>query len=243
MFTTLFSTVLDDVSKRCHTHNKTLKYMCISCNSKLCPDCEISSHKVGTNCDVVDINNVSNEVSVRRKKLMTEAELAITSMGTIEKVIEERDKCDRESRENARSEILSKAAVERSNINKKRQDFEDKIRGIEKHMAQMKEAKKDMLTIENEVKRLSKLDIRQTSDQLNELYEIGEIMQKTRNIHTKLNHQSKILQGTAGDILYKELCDDETFGSISDVIQNVEMSYGAAKEKVTDVDSIASPKS
>ncbi|PIK57151.1 hypothetical protein BSL78_05971 [Apostichopus japonicus] len=65
-----------------------LKYFCVSCDSKICPDCAFKSHNRDADCDVISLNEMSNEVSQRREKLMKELEMLKTGIASTEQLWE-----------------------------------------------------------------------------------------------------------------------------------------------------------
>lgn len=92
---------------RCFIHeDQVFKCFCLSCNTKVCPDCAVSAHIQLSNCDVINLSTISEEISKRRQKLSKEIENVKVKAENVKKLWKVREHFIAKCREQARSRIL-----------------------------------------------------------------------------------------------------------------------------------------
>ncbi|XP_071853735.1 uncharacterized protein [Apostichopus japonicus] len=82
-----------------------LKYFCVPCDSKICPECVLSTHNRDAGCDVIGLDEMSSEVSRRREKLMRELETLKTGIASTEQLWKEKKERLARCREISRKEV------------------------------------------------------------------------------------------------------------------------------------------
>ncbi|XP_071853232.1 uncharacterized protein [Apostichopus japonicus] len=97
----------ENAQTRCFIHeDQVFKCFCLSCNTKVCPDCAVSAHIQLLNCDVINLSTISEEISKRRQKLSKEKENVKVKAEYVKELWKFKEQFVAKCREQARSRIL-----------------------------------------------------------------------------------------------------------------------------------------
>lgn len=202
---------------RCQIHNdQNVKHICTSCNSKIC---DICTHNTAAGCNVISIDHISEELSKRREKLTKDTDAAIESIRRNEKLLEERDASCTLRREDIRSKISKDASALIEEIDKRRRSLLAELSYKEKYdTTQMKETKKSITNLCDEIRRLAMFDISPGINAADKLSEINNLMEKKTGIEAKIMLQKETLTKNSDDISYIKMYNTGTFSCIEEVI-------------------------
>ncbi|XP_071853708.1 uncharacterized protein [Apostichopus japonicus] len=201
----------------CFIHEELpLKYLCVSCDSKICPDCAFTSHNRDAGCDVISFDEMSNEVSRRREKLMKELEMLKTGIASTEQLRKEKKENLARSNEKSRNEVQRDyfTLIEKAESNKRLQT--EVLVGKElADIKQILEEEKESQILENELEIITKCHKFSHENALDEIQKISKSTKKTAEIKVKLEKQKEMLKNRSVDLLYSKIPNDGAFCSIT----------------------------
>ncbi|XP_071853715.1 uncharacterized protein [Apostichopus japonicus] len=201
--------------ENCFIHEDLpLKYFCVSCDSKICPECFLSPHNRDAGCDVISLDKMSNEICQRREKLMNELETLKTGIASTEQLREEKKehlaRCCEKSRNEVQKDYLTMIAkVE----NMKRLQIEVLDAKELANIKHISEEKKESQNLESELAMITECHKISLENALDEIQKISKSTKKTAEIKVKLEKQEEMLKTV--DILYKKIPNDGAFCSIT----------------------------
>ncbi|PIK51070.1 b-box type zinc finger protein ncl-1 [Apostichopus japonicus] len=145
--------------ERCLDHeDQTMKYFCLSCLSKICPDCLYSAHNPKTNCEVIKISEISDQVSKHQQNLIQEIEAAETSSLSAKNFWKEKKNSLRKTRQDARAKIHEDFLILLEKAEKLKRDLTQEV--DRKEVSDQKQLLEDIHEIQildKELERLAKL--------------------------------------------------------------------------------------
>ncbi|XP_071853702.1 uncharacterized protein [Apostichopus japonicus] len=193
-----------------------LKYFCVSCDSKICPDCAFTAHNRDAGCDVISLDEMSNEVSQRREKFMKELEMLKTGIASTEQLWTEKKEhlaqCCKKSRTEVQKDYFT--LIEKVESYKRLQT--EVLDGKElANIKQIFEEKKESQILENELAIITKCHKISHENALDEIQKISKSTKKTAEIKIKLEKQKEMLKNRTADLLYGKIPNDGAFCSIT----------------------------
>ncbi|XP_071853705.1 uncharacterized protein [Apostichopus japonicus] len=203
--------------ENCFVHEDLpLKYFCVSCDSKICPDCAFTSHNRDAGCDVISLDKMSKEVSERREKLMKELETLKTEIASTEQLWEEKKehlaRCCEKSRNEVQKECLTLIGKAES---MKRLQTEVLVGKELADIKQIIEEKKESQILENELAIITQCHKLSHDNALDEIQKISKSTKKTAKIKDKLENQKEMLKHRSVDFLFRKIPNDGAFCSIT----------------------------
>ncbi|PIK51068.1 hypothetical protein BSL78_12061 [Apostichopus japonicus] len=152
--------------ERCLDHeDQTMKYFCLSCVSKICPDCLYSAHNPKTNCEVIKLSEISDQVSKHQQNLIQEIEAAETSSLSAKKFWKEKKDSLRKARQYARAKINKDSLILLEKAEKLKGDLKQEV--DRKEVSDQKQLLEDIHKIQildKELERLAKLKKKKTKN-------------------------------------------------------------------------------
>ncbi|XP_071853730.1 uncharacterized protein [Apostichopus japonicus] len=201
--------------ENCFIHEDLpLKYFCVSCDSKICPECVLSPHNRDAGCDVISLDKMSNEICQRREKLMNELETLKTGIASTEQLREEKKehlaRCCEKSRNEVQKDYLT---MIRKVENMKRLQIEVLDAKELAYIKHISEEKKESQILENELAMITECHKISLENALDEIQKINKSTKKTAEIKVKLEKQKEMLKTV--DLLYRKIPNDGAFCSIT----------------------------
>ncbi|XP_071853725.1 uncharacterized protein [Apostichopus japonicus] len=201
----------------CFIHEELpLKYFCVLCDSKICPDCAFTSHNRDAGCDVISLDKISNEMSQRRETLMNELETLKTGIASTAQLRKEKKENLARSNEKSRNEVQKDyfTLIEKVESNKRLQT--ELLVGKElADIKQIFEEERESQILENELAIITKCHKFSHENALDELQTISKSTKKTAEIKVKLEKQKEMLNKRSVDLLYRKIPNDGAFCSIT----------------------------
>ncbi|PIK61121.1 hypothetical protein BSL78_01946 [Apostichopus japonicus] len=202
--------------ENCFIHEDLpLKYFCVSCDSKICPDCAFTAHR-DAGCDVISLDKMSNEMSQRREKLMKELEMLKRGIASTEQLWEEKKEHLARCREISRNEVQKDYFTLIGKVESMKRLQTKLLDG--KELADIKkifEEKKESQILENELAIITKCHKISHENALDEIQKISKSTKKTAEIKVKLEKQKEMLKNRSVDLLYRKVPNDGVFCSIT----------------------------
>ncbi|XP_071850468.1 uncharacterized protein [Apostichopus japonicus] len=203
--------------KNCFIHEDLLlKYFCVSCDSKICPECVLFAHNRDAGCDVISLHEMSKEVSQRREKLMKELETLKTGIASTEQLWKGKREHLARCREISRTEVQKDylTLIDKTESMKRLQT--EVLDGKElDDINQIFEEKKESQILENELAKITKCHKFSHENALDEIQKISKSTKKTAEIKDKLEKQKEMLKHRYVDLLYRKIPNDRIFCSIT----------------------------
>ncbi|XP_071853246.1 uncharacterized protein [Apostichopus japonicus] len=203
--------------ENCFIHEDLpMKYFCVSCDSKICPECVLSAHNRDAGCDVISLDKMSNEMSQRREKLMEELEMLKTGIAWTEQLWKEKREHLARCREKSRNEVerdyltLIGKAESMKRLQTEVLDAKELA-----DMKQISEEKRESQILENQLAIIIKCHTISHENALDEIQKISKSTKKTAEIKVKLEKQKEVLKNRSVDLLYREIPKDGAFCSIT----------------------------
>ncbi|XP_071852121.1 uncharacterized protein [Apostichopus japonicus] len=193
-----------------------MKYFCLSCLSKICPDCLYSAHNPKTNCEVIKISEISDQVSKHQQNLIQEIEAAETSSLSAKNFWKEKKNSLRKTRQDARAKIHEDFLILLEKAEKLKRDLTQEV--DRKEVSDQKQLLEDIHEIQildKELERLAKLKKNKTEKSSHDLQELIEGMKKMKSIRSQLDQQNENLKVKPVDLLYRKIPNDGTFCSMT----------------------------
>ncbi|XP_071853697.1 uncharacterized protein [Apostichopus japonicus] len=201
----------------CFIHEELpLKYFCVSCDSKICPDCAFKSHNRYADCDVISLDEMSNEVSQRREMLMSELDMLKTGIASTEELWKEKKEHLARCREISRKEVQKDYLTHIEKVESMKRLQTEVLLG--KELADIKkicEEKKESQILENELALITVCHKISHENALDEIQKISKSKKKTAEIKVKLEKQKEMLKNRSVDLLYRKIPNDGAFCSIT----------------------------
>ncbi|XP_071853701.1 uncharacterized protein [Apostichopus japonicus] len=193
-----------------------LKYFCVSCDSKICPDCAFTSHNRDAGCDVISLDKKSNEVSQRRGNLMKELETLKTGIASTEQLWEGKREHLARCREISRKEVQMDYLTHIEKVESMKRLQTEVLDGKElADIKQIFEEKKESQILENELAMVTKCHKFSHENALDEIQKISKSTKKAAEIKDKLEKQKEMLKNRSVDLLYRKIPNDGAFCSIT----------------------------
>ncbi|PIK57145.1 hypothetical protein BSL78_05965 [Apostichopus japonicus] len=203
--------------ERCLDHEEqTMKYFCLSCDSKICPDCLYSAHNPKTNCEVIKLSEISDQVSKHHQNLIQEIEGAETSIISAKNFWKEKKDSLGKTRQDARATIYKEFLLRLEKAETLKRDLTQKVDREEvSDQKQLLEVIHGIQILEKELERLAKVKKKKTEKSSHDLQELIEGMKKIKSIRNQLDKQNEKLKVKPVDILYRKIPNDGPFCSIT----------------------------
>ncbi|XP_071852129.1 uncharacterized protein [Apostichopus japonicus] len=203
--------------ERCLDHeDQTMQYFCLSCVSKICPDCRYSGHNPKTHCEVIKLSEISDQVSKHHQNLIQEIESAETSSLSAKKFWKEKKDSLGNARQHRRAKINEECLLRLENVEKLKRDLTQEV--DRKEVSDQKQLLEDIHEIQildKELERLAKLKKKKTEKSSHDLQEMIEGMKKIKSLRNQLDQQNEKLKVKPVDLLYRKIPNDGTFCSIT----------------------------
>ncbi|PIK57143.1 hypothetical protein BSL78_05963 [Apostichopus japonicus] len=203
--------------ERCLDHeDQTMKYFCLSCVSEICPDCLFSAHNPKTNCEVIKLTKISDQVSKHQQNLIQEIEAAETSSLSAKKFWKEKKDSLRNARQYARAKINEDSLILLEKAEKLKGDLKQEVDRKEvSDQKQLLEDIQEIQILDKELERLAKLKRKKTEKSSHGLQELIKGIKKIKSIQNQLDQQNEKLKTKPVDLLYRKIPNDGAFCSIT----------------------------
>ncbi|XP_071852128.1 uncharacterized protein [Apostichopus japonicus] len=204
--------------ERCPDHeDQTMQNFCLSCVSKICPNCLHSAHNPKTKCEVIKLSEISDQVSKHHQNLIQEIQAAETISLSAKNFWKEKKDALGKTRQDARATINKDFFLRLENAEKLKRDLTQEV--DRKEVSDQKQLLEDIHEIQIldiELERLAKLKKKKTETSSHDLQEIIEGMKKIKSLRNQLDQQYENLKVKPVDLLYRKLPNDGAFCSITD---------------------------
>ncbi|XP_071852123.1 uncharacterized protein [Apostichopus japonicus] len=203
--------------ERCLDHeDQTMKYFCLSCVSKICPDCLYSAHNPKTKCQVIQLSEISDNVSKHQQNLIQEIQSAETSSLSAKNFWKEKKDFLGKARQDARAKINEEFLILLGKAEQLKRDLVQEV--DRKEVSDQKQLLEDIHEIQildKELERLAKLKKKKTEKSSHGLQEMIEGRKKIEYIRNQLDQQTEKLKVKPVDLLYRKIPNDGTFCSLT----------------------------